>query len=92
MRLISDALDLGDADEARVDGICGIYRLSENTLCVEHYANKIVDGKVQKVVVLRNMWDRSCWLAVQQQIVRMFAEVSAMPNSPAEEETSVHIH
>jgi hypothetical protein len=29
------------------------YGISQNTVCVELYASKIVDGKVQKVVVLQ---------------------------------------
>jgi hypothetical protein len=63
MKLIEGAIDFGDADEVRVDGISGVYRLSEHTICVEMYANKIVD--VQKVMVLRNTWDRSSWLEAQ---------------------------
>jgi hypothetical protein len=42
-------------DEVRVDGISGVYRFSEHTICVEMYANKIVAGTVQKVIVLRNV-------------------------------------
>jgi hypothetical protein len=57
MKLIESLLDFGDAAQVRVDGISGVYRLSEHTMCVEMYANKIVDGKVQKAVLMRNTWD-----------------------------------
>jgi hypothetical protein len=45
-RFAPDAIDFGSAHEERVDGISAVYRVSQNTLCIELYANKIVDGKV----------------------------------------------
>jgi hypothetical protein len=71
--------------------VSGIYRISQNTICVELYANKIVDGKVQKVVVMRNTWDRACWLATQQVIARMFAGVAALPET-SERDDDVRVH
>jgi hypothetical protein len=56
-------------------------RVSWNTVCVEFCANKIVDGKAQKVIVLRDKWDRACWLGAQQVIARIFAEVATLPES-----------
>jgi hypothetical protein len=38
----------------------------------------MVDGEVQKVV-MRNTWDRSCWLATQQVLLGIFAEVRPAP-------------
>jgi hypothetical protein len=40
------------ADKNHLDGVSGIYRIGQNTVCVELYANKIVDGKLQRVVVM----------------------------------------
>jgi hypothetical protein len=91
MKLIEGVIDFGTAEEFHVDGVSGIYRVSEHTICVELYANKIVDGKVQKVVVLRNTWDRSCWIATQETLGRLFGTVAAMPNTPAED-NGVHVH
>jgi hypothetical protein len=54
MKLVEGVLDFGTAEENHVDGVSGIYRVCQNTICVELYANKIVDGKVQKVVVMRD--------------------------------------
>jgi hypothetical protein len=68
------------------------YRVSTNTLCIELYANKVVDGEIKKVVVMRNTWGRASWLAAQV-IAQMFAEVATLPlpdTSNAEE--GVHIH
>jgi hypothetical protein len=45
MKLIENVIDFGDARDVRVDGISGIYQISHNTICIEFYANKIVDGK-----------------------------------------------
>jgi hypothetical protein len=39
MKLIDGVLDFCSEDDVRVDGISGVYRLSEHTLCVEMYAN-----------------------------------------------------
>ena len=72
MKLIEGVIDFGDAAEFRIDGISGVYRISEHTICVELYANKIVDGKVQKMVAMRNTWDRSRWIATQQVLARIF--------------------
>jgi hypothetical protein len=46
MKLIEGAFDFGDADECNIDGVSGIYQISQNTICFEYFANKIVDGKV----------------------------------------------
>jgi hypothetical protein len=63
--------------------------VSEHTLCVEMYANKIIDGK--GVVVARNTWDRACWLVTQQVIARIFAGVAALPEmSDRDDEVRVH--
>jgi hypothetical protein len=43
--IASSTSAIANEDEVRVDGISGAYRLSEHTICVEMYANKIVDGK-----------------------------------------------
>jgi hypothetical protein len=59
MKLVEGVLDFVTAEGNHVDGVSGIYRVSQNTICVELYANKIVDGKVQKVVVMRDTWDRA---------------------------------
>jgi hypothetical protein len=64
MRLITDVIDFGDATELQLDGACG----SNHTICVELYANKIVDGKVQRVVVRRCRWDRASWRAVEREL------------------------
>jgi hypothetical protein len=63
--------------------VSGIYRISQNTVCVVLCANKIVDGKVQKVVVMRNTWDRACWLDAQLMLARISAQVAGLPNAPA---------
>lgn len=89
VRVVSDVIDFGSADEFHLDGVCGIYRVSQNTICVELYANKIVDGKIQKVVVLRNTWDRSCWLAAQAIMARLFTDVAALPQV---ENGEIHVH
>jgi hypothetical protein len=91
-RFAPDAIDFGDAHEERVDGISAVYRVSQNTLCIELYANKVVDGEVKKVVVMRNTWDRASWLASQQVIAQMFAEVAALPlpDTPADEAVRIH--
>ena len=34
-RLVPDVIDFSDANECRVDGISGVYRVSQNTICVE---------------------------------------------------------
>jgi hypothetical protein len=93
MKLIDGVLDYNNPDELRVDGISGIYRVSEHTLCVEMYANRIVDGKIEKVVVARNTWDRASWLATQQVIARIFAGVAKEPlaeMSDRDDEVRVH--
>jgi hypothetical protein len=79
MRLVEGVIDFGSADENHVDGVSGIYRVSQNTVCIELYANKIVDGKVQKVVVMRNTWDRACWLDMQSMIARIFLTYPSPP-------------
>jgi hypothetical protein len=88
MRLITDVVDFGDATEIQLDGTCGIYKLSNHTVGVELYANKIVDEKVQRVVVLRCRWDRSAWLADQEILGKLVMEVLASP--AATEEMRVH--
>jgi hypothetical protein len=90
MKLVEGVLDFGIAEENHVDGVSGIYRVSQNTICVELYANKIVDGKVQKVVVMRNTWDRACWLDMQTMIARIFGQVADLPNAPSDDEVRVH--
>jgi hypothetical protein len=55
---------------------------------VELYANKVVDGKVQRVVVLRCRWDRASWLADQEVLGKLVLEVLASPSST--EEVRVH--
>jgi hypothetical protein len=64
-----------------LDGACGIYKISNNTICVELYVNKIVDGKVQRVVVLRCRRDRSAWLADQEMMAKLVMEVLATPRA-----------
>jgi hypothetical protein len=91
MKLIEGVIDFANDDEVRVDGISGVYRVSENTICVEMYANKIVDGKVQKVVVMRNMWDRSSWLEAQALIARIFGQIIAL-SSPSNGDDEVRVH
>jgi hypothetical protein len=91
MKLIEGVIDFGDAAEVRVDGISGVYRLSEHTICVEMYANKIVDGKVQKVMVLRNTWGRSSWLEAQALLARMFGQIIAL-SSPSNGDDEVRVH
>jgi hypothetical protein len=60
-------------------------------MCVEMYANKIVDGKVQKVIVLRNTWDRSSWLETQALLARMFGQIIAL-SSPSNGDEEVRVH
>jgi hypothetical protein len=91
LRLVEGVLDFGDVAEVRVDGISGVYRLSEHTLCVEMHANKIVDGKVQKVMVLRNTWDRSSWLEAQALFARIFGQITAL-SSPSNGDDEVRVH
>jgi hypothetical protein len=91
-RFTPGAIDFGNVEEFHLDGISAFYRVSQNTLCIELYANKIVDGRVQKVVVMRNTWDRSCWLAAQQIIAQMFAEVATLPLPDSSADEAVHIH
>jgi hypothetical protein len=62
-----------------------------STMCVEMYANKIVDGKVQKVIVLRNTWDRSSWLETQALLARMFGQIIAL-SSPSNGDEEVRVH
>jgi hypothetical protein len=81
MRLISDVIDFSDAVELQLDGTCGIHKLSNHTICVELYANKVVDGKVQRVVVLRCRWDRASWLADQEVLGKLVLKVLASPSS-----------
>jgi hypothetical protein len=64
---------------------------SASTLCVEMYANKIVDGKVQKVIVVRNTWDRSSWLEAQALLARMFGQIIAL-SSPSNGDEEVRVH
>jgi hypothetical protein len=91
MKLVEGIIDFGTAVEFHLDGISGIYRVSQNTICVELYANKIVDGKVQKVVVLRNTWDRSCRLAAQEMLARIFGDVATLAEaSDRDDEVRVH--
>lgn len=91
MRIVSDVLDLGDAAEFHLDGVSGVYRVSRNTVCIELYANKIVDGEVKKVVVLRNTWDRSQWLTAQMALARIFNAIAALPEAlPDTEMILVH--
>jgi hypothetical protein len=91
VKLIEGVIDFGTAEEFHVDGVSGVYRVSQNTVSVELYANKIVDGKVQKVVVMRNTWDRACWLATQQMLARVFADVAALPETiDRDDEVRVH--
>jgi hypothetical protein len=90
MRLIEGVHDFGEADECHIDGVSGIYQLSQHIICVEYFANKIIDGKVNRVIVLRCRWDRSAWIASHQLIARMFTEIAAMPTAPHEHEERVH--
>jgi hypothetical protein len=82
MRLISDVLDLGDAPEIQLDGTCGIYKISANMVCIELYANRVVNGEVRKVVAMRCRWDRSCWLAEQEMTAKLVMEVLALRDQP----------
>jgi hypothetical protein len=91
MRLVEGVIDFGDAAEIQLDGACGIYKLSNNTIAIELYANKIVDGKVQRVVVLRCRWDRSAWLADQEMMAKLVMEVLASP-SPSASGDEVRVH
>jgi hypothetical protein len=49
-----------------------------------------VDGKVQKVVVMRNTWDRACWLDMQSMIARIFGQIADLPMAAADDEVRVH--
>lgn len=88
MRVVPDVMDFGNAEEFHLDGVSGIYRVSQNTICVELYANKIIDGKIEKVVVLRNTWDRSNWIAATEAMIKLFSVVLA--ELPPSEEIRVH--
>jgi hypothetical protein len=91
VKLIEGVIDFRDPSEFRVDGTSGIYRVSQHTLCIELYANKIVDGKVQKVMVMRNTWDRASWLETQSMIAQILARVVALPTADgADEEVRLH--
>jgi hypothetical protein len=91
MKLVEGAFDFGDAKEVRVDGVSGVYQISHNTLCIEFYANKIVDGKVAKVIVLRNIWDRSCWLAAEEIMSKLCARIIDLPGAgSSDDEVRVH--
>jgi hypothetical protein len=63
---------------------------SQNTICVELYANKIVDGKVQKVVAMRNTWDRACWIDMQLMIARIFGQIADLPMTARDDEVRGH--
>jgi hypothetical protein len=91
MKLIENVIDFGDARDVRVDGISGIYQISHNTICIEFYANKIVEGKVQKVIVLRNIWDRSCWLSAEEIMSKLCARIVDLP-SPGSDDDEVRVH
>jgi hypothetical protein len=91
MKLIPDVIDFGTAEEFHLAASPAFHRISQNTICVELYASKIVDGKVQMVLVLRNTWDRSCWLAAQEALARIFGDVATLPEaSDREDEVCVH--
>jgi hypothetical protein len=91
MKLIEGVIDFGDAIEIQLDRACGIYKLSNHTIAIELYANRIVDGKVQRVIVLRCRWDRTSWLADQEMMAKLVMEVLASPSPAATDEVaSVH--
>jgi hypothetical protein len=48
-------------------------------------------GKVQKVMVLRNTWDRSSWLEAQALIARIFGQITAL-SSPSNGDEEVRVH
>jgi hypothetical protein len=45
---------------------------------------------VKKVVVMRNTWDRACWLDMQTMISRIFGQVADLSSPAADDEVRVH--
>jgi hypothetical protein len=51
----------------------------------------MVDGRVQKVIAMRSMWDRASWLAAQVLLSRISADIVAMP-APIDQDDEVRVH
>jgi hypothetical protein len=50
-----------------------------------------VSGKIERVVVLRNIWDRSCWLAAEEIMAKLCARIADLPGPGiSDEEVRVH--
>lgn len=78
MRFVEDVHDFQDAGEVHPCGVAAIYRVSKNTLAIELYANKLLDGRIRKVLVLRILWDRDNWIAAQREVTERFPEITAL--------------
>lgn len=92
MRLISDVIDIGEAAEFHIAGVSGVYRISQNIVLVELYALKIIEGKLRRVVVLRNTWDRSNWLAAQREMAKAFGHIAELPDESEAREIGEAVH
>jgi hypothetical protein len=91
MKITEGTVDFADPTEERLDGVSEFYRVIANIVCIEFYAYRIVDGKIRKVVAMRSMWDRSCWLAAQVMLSRISAEIASMP-APIDRDDELRVH
>jgi hypothetical protein len=50
-----------------------------------------VSGKIERVVVLRNIWDRSCWLAAEEIMSKLCTRIADLPG-PGSDDEEVRVH
>jgi hypothetical protein len=63
---------------------------ASNTATPEFYATRSC-GKIERVVVLRNIWDRSCWLAAEEIMAKLCTRIADLPG-PGSSDDEVWVH
>jgi hypothetical protein len=86
MKIISQAVDYGDAPEIFVTGYSMVMRVSAGVIRETFYAvRQLSDGTMERRVTINLLWDAGEWLAAHRP--EMVAEVSRLKPSPPPRET-----
>jgi hypothetical protein len=66
-------------------------RRRHSSACAEHSIQRKRKPSVRKkVVVMRNTWDRACWIDMQSMIARIFGQIADLPTTARDDEVRVH--
>jgi hypothetical protein len=90
MKVISEAVDYGDAPEIFVTGYSTVTRISAGVIRETFYAEHLSsDGTMEKRVALHLLWDAQQWIAAHR--AEMMTAVSRLtPTQPTAENAQLH--